>query len=117
MKTITLNIFPEVPMIADSQKSQLCAIRVEKELIRQERSTRYIRAARKAIKMMNEGNHRWGYNPGSTMLCEVWRWNSVQSGFTVRLVDTKQADRNTVYDDIAIQFYDSGEIVTTYDFQ
>ena len=101
----------------NTQKPQLCAIRVEKELIRQERSTRYIRAARKAIKMMNEGNHRWGYNPGGTMLCEVWRWNSVQSGFTVRLVDTKQADRNTVYDDIAIQFYDSGEIVTTYDFQ
>lgn len=98
-------------------KATLCPHRVETELIKQQRDIRYIRAARKAIDMMNNGNHRWGYNPGGTMLCEVWRWNSVQSGFTVRLVDTKRADRNTVYDDIAIQFYDSGEIATTYDFQ
>ena len=92
-------------------KAYLNPQRVENELIKQQRDIRYIRAAHKAIAQMNaRGN--WGYDTGCRhdLLVEVWRWNSVQSGFTVRLVDTRKATRHTVYDDVSIAFYDCGKI-------
>ena len=85
--------------------------RVEAELVKQQRDIRYIRAAHKAIAQMNaRGN--WGYDTGCRhdLLVEVWRWDNHVSGFTVRLVDTVYANRNTVYDDVCIAFYDTGEI-------
>ena len=86
--------------------------RVENELILQQRDIRYIRATRKAIAMLNSGHHTWGYDSGRRhdLLVEVWRWHNAESGFTVRLVDTRTATRNTVYDDVSIAFYDCGKI-------
>lgn len=85
--------------------------RVEAELVKQQRDIRYIRATRKAIAYMNTRGS-WGYDTGCRhdLLVEVWRWHNAQSGFTVRLVDTRKATRHTVYDDVSIAFYDTGEI-------
>ena len=88
----------------------LCPHRAENELIKLERPLREIRAALKAIAMMNEGSfYQWVY---SSPLAEVWRWcASVKGqGFTLRIIDQQEAKRNTVYQDVTIYFYDSGAV-------
>ena len=92
-------------------KTYLDPRRVENELVKQQRDIRYIRAAHKAIAMMNVKG-QWGYDSGwaDELLVEVWRWDNHISGYTLRLVDTRKATRHTEYEDVCIAFYDTGEI-------
>ena len=93
--------------------------RVENELILQQRDIRYIRAANKAIAMMNEKGE-WGYDSGRKhdLILEVWRWDNLVSGFTVRFYDTRQPRlKHLVLEDVRIHFYDSGEIETSTDWR
>ena len=93
--------------------------RVENELILQKRDIRYIRAANKAIAMMNDKGE-WGYDSGRKhdLILEVWRFNNHISGFTVRFYDTRQPRlKHLVLEDVWIHFYDSGEIETSTDWR
>ena len=90
----------------------LCPHRAENELIKLERPLRQIRAAFKAISKMNEESfYQYPYS-GGYAIAEVWRWsaNVPEQGFTLRLIDQQEANRNTVYRDVTIYFHDSGKV-------